>query len=409
MLIGPVLAVVTLSLGDTTSTTLRPRAVESGLAVDVQNSARSALTFGFENSSFALSYVPSFGVIDVARRGDFVLMQTAGANYAWWTRRLRLDLALTGSIGRQGYLGFGARPVVPGADLTNGGATPTPGGATPGTGSPPSTPDPNAGYLAQQDILYTGSLRVSLAVSYALSRRSQLAMSLGYSIAGGLGATETTLPLRRGPDGSAAWTYMLTHRDDLTTSVAAAFTEVPSRDSRFYTATALETWSHRFSVTTQGSIGAGLTYLQAKIPGTPIDRSLLAAGVANLAQTHKLEGHALLTLGVGAGLGTGYNQVLGTVTQVLSANARVGWTKDRTTLGATADAAESLPRSSPNASQVIGAGAVATYRVADPLSVMLGGRWTYQVLPTAALAAGAEPNYWQIFAGATLTAPDIVF
>lgn len=410
MLLAPLLASVTLSLGDTSLSTLRSRPVDRSVALDLQNTARAALTFGFDHSSVDLFYSPSLGVIDVTRDGQFVLMQSAGVDYAWWTRRLRLDFAVVGSLGRQSFLGFGTAPLQPGAAVGNGGTdNPAP---APGAGTPDANPGaaaPNAAYLAQQEVIYTGTLRASFSLSYDLSRRWSTTAGVGYSVSGGLGSSKEFLPLRRGPDANTAWTYRLTRADTLTTSLTAAYFAVPSLGSRYYTATLLETWSHRFAPLTVGSLGAGVTYLQSKVPATDTERSVLGAGLANISQGYKLEDHSILELGAGAVLGTGYNQVLGTVTQQVSGFARVAWSKGDFSLVATGDASESLPRSSPTATRVFGAGIVATQQVVDPLTLMLGGRWTHQVLPETAVLAGIHPDQWQLFAGVTLTAPQITF
>lgn len=397
-----ILAALTLTLSDTTNAQLRPR-IEGGETVDLQTTGNAALTLTGKRSSFGLAYNPSVGVVDVTHDPQHTLFHGARATYSYSHNRLTLTLGVGGSIGRQSYLTVAG--VAPAQDKpANPPATGAPGAAMmPGQAQNGTT----TGYLVRRQVVNAGSANAAFGMTYVLTRRWSIAGNLGFVIGGGLGDSEEVLPKYYGPSAGATATYQLTRLDTLATSLNTSYTKVPTLGSRFVTSTLLETWGHRWSKRTATTLGVGVTHLRSR-PNAEADYSdsILFAGNIGITHMRPLGENETLSLFASTGLTTPYNPVLGIVQQTLNEAAGVTWHKDRTTLGATATASQSLPLDSPTATRFVGLGATAGYRLAEYVGLQLGAAWFKQVLP-AANAAADVPAQWLIFAGVALGAPPI--
>jgi len=434
MLLVPMLAAVTLSLSDATDLSLRSRPETRTTALDLNTYPSVVLASASKRSTWDLGYRPRIGWIDLTANPELIVQHSAGAGYAWSTRRLRLSLAVSGSYGKVGYYAAVAQaaPAAPaGGDANPGPADPNAGGgATPGPGDPGTVPTPGQGqpvvgapmqgpqYLPQVSVLETASAGVSLGMGYTISHRWSLSLGIGYSAGGGLGSSEPYLPFRHGPNAAIGVGYQITKADGLNSSLGANLDVVPKRKSRFYTINLLETWTHQFNSLMTGSLGVGATYVQSRVgqldpltmeltPG-PRTRSVNGAGVVGLTRAFKLDGGALLTVGGGGTLSTTYNPVVGTFYQSVSGGAGVGWSRKRLALQAGAQASHSLPLDDPQALKSYGGNAGATYQLAAPVALYAGGYWTHQVLPATALNT-IDPNRWGANIGISLAAPPIKF
>lgn len=402
MLPGVLLAAVSLSVADASTATVRSTVTGHEVALDLNTTPRAELRFGRGPSTLSLGYSPSFAWVDVTRDGSFALLHSATATYGWSEKRLRLTLAIAGSIGRQSYLTVGS--IAP-APVDQGGGMPTqPAPATPSGGTTP--PANTTTFFPQREIVETGSFSVSLGTTYQLTRRWTLTDRIGYDVSGGLGDSKSFVPLRRGPTASATVDYLLTRDDSVASSVSWSLVDVPSRGSRFTTVTLLETWRHRFAIRTLGRIGAGGTFLRSRDAAhEPTVNSLLAAGLLGFSQGWILGHNEALSFSANGNLGAEYNPVLGEVRQRIGADAGWDWSKDRTSLGCRGQVSQTLPLHSPNAALLYGASVNASYHVADPLAVSMGAAWTRQVLPSSLAVADVSSDQWRVFLTLTLVAP----
>jgi hypothetical protein len=403
MLLGPTLAVVSLTVADASTAEVRSLPAGDGAAVDLSTSPSALLTLSARRSAWAFGYSPRIALLNVTRQSELAVFHNAFAGYAWWAKRVQLRLGVHGSIGSQSFVAARA------PTATAGTAEPAPG-----PGQEPTTPDAMPApvdttadpFLPQREVVETGSAGVTFDVGYRLAPRFSLALGVAFDVSGGIGDSEPLIPYRRTAVGSASLTYNLTRRDDLTTSLSTSITQVPEVGSRFVTITALETWSHRFGLRTNGSLGAGATYLRSRAtPDSDTDNTVQANGSASLSQGFLLDDGATLTAAANVALDTGYNQVLGVVGQRASGQASLAWQRDRVSAGASFQTSQTLPLDDPNAALSYGAGVNFGVRVADPFQLQAGGSWSHQVLPESAAFTSASADQWSAFIGFTLTLP----
>jgi hypothetical protein len=402
MLLAPTLAALTITISDYSGAQLRSQTNGSDTALDVYTSPAASAVFGFKRSSLAFSYSVSFGLIDATREPTYVVMQQGGVVHSWWTRRLRLSTSVSGALGSQSYLGTPSQQL----------SVSEPDSGSGQNAAPEQQPagDAASTFLPQREVVETFAARLSLGLSYSLSRRWSYSQNLGYDVSGGRGVSEDFLPLQRGPSAALSLSHQLTRRDTLVTTLDGRIIDVPSRDSRFVTIGAQETWQHRFAERTTGQLGAGLSYLRARpAADAPIDHSLYGVGSAAFGQGYALADRALLSLTLSSSLSTSYNPLTATVAQRLSGSAGVSWEKERLTLSASTYVTQTLPPNAPDAARSYGAGATAQYRLVDRVLLVFGARWSHQVVPETVLSEGDfSPDQWAIFAGIGLGLPPLV-
>jgi hypothetical protein len=402
---GPILGWTgALSLSDRSEARLRSVAGD-GEAIDLETTGLARLDLSFRRAKLVLAYSPRFGYPDVTRAPELLVVNAGRVGAEWWTKRLRLQIYQDGSVGRQTYLGLAGPATIaaeasPGAAAT-GGTGGTGGGGTTG-GAPSST------YVPRATVLYTASLRTSAGGAYRLDRAWVVAATAGHEIGGGAdAASERFLPRRRTEDGSVSVAHELTRRDQLTSRLGTSTSFVATTGGAFVTIDALEIWRHLWSKRTQGTLGAGATYLDAKTDRTSsFHGELLASGLASAVHTIPLRDG---TMGARADvrLATAYNAVLGAVTQQVWASAGAFWAKDRVSASALLDAGETLPQSAPTAARFVGASVITTYAPAKVVRLDVGFRTTAQLLPDA--FGGAIPAQWVAFTAVTVLAPLLEF
>jgi hypothetical protein len=263
--------------------------------------------------------------------------------------------------------------------------------------------------LPQVSVLEVGAASAALSASYLFTRRWSGALGIGFSVGGGLRGSDAYLPFRYGPFAAASVSYQLTQADGLTSSLSGGLDILPKRHTRFQTITLLESWVHKFDPLTVGTIGAGATYLQGKAKGSPTTRAVNAAGLAGLTRAFKLDGGAVLGLGVNATLNSAYNPVLGNVTQGLSGGLGATWARKRLALNAGVQGSHSLPFDDPQAFRSYGASGGATYQLSEPIALSAGAYWSHQVLPPSVVLSTTDPNRWGATLGVVVVAPPIKF
>lgn len=420
MLLVPWLAAVTLSLSDHSGAELRSIPERRSTSLDLSTSPRAALAVTSKRSSSDVSYAPRLEWADVTKERAFVLVHTGAWGYVWSSPRLRLSFTVGGSYGRVSYRNAVA------ASTPVGGATDTSGSATVRTAGPVAQPQA-AQVLPTISVLRVGSGSAALNMSSALSRRWSLVLSLGFGAGGGLAASEKFLPFRYGPFANAGLAYQWSKHDTLSSDLNGGIDILPERDSRFQTVTLLESWKHGFGPLTQGTLGAGATFLRSRTttasaepdPGSadpgvaapaPVpqqSRTVSGAGVASIWQGFKLDGGANLGVTTAATLNTNYNPVLGTVAQNLGGSVVIAWARKQVGLSLGAVGSRSLPLEDANSFKSYGASGNLTYQLSRTVSLSLAGYWNHQSLPQAALLPAIDPNRWGTSLGLTIAAPPI--
>jgi hypothetical protein len=403
MLLGPTLAAVSLTFVDASSAEVRSVPDGGSVALDLSTSPSALLALTARRSAWSFGYAPRIALLNVTRDSELAVFHNAFVGYAWWTKRLRLGVTAYGGVGSQSF--FSARTAA--APFAT--PDPAPGDAPPAepSGEAPAPSDAATDpFLPQREVIETGSAGGAIGIGYRLAPRWDLSLGVAYEISGGINESKPLIPFRRTASGSASVGHGLTRRDDLATTLSSSVTDVPDVGSRFVTVSLFETWSHRFGVRSNGSLGAGATYLRARPTADgETDNSIQANGSASYNQGFLLTDGATLTASASVTLDTGYNQVLGVVGQRVSGNAALAWQRDRASASAQWNTSQTLPVDDPSSALSYGAGVSFGYRVAEPFQVQAGGSWSHQVLPDSVTVRSASADQWGAFIGFTLTLP----
>ena len=360
-------------------------------AVDIETRPGAGLAFAWPDTELTLEYAANIAKIDVALDPPVLLLNNGRAAAAWWTQTLRLTLAEEASYGHTSYLGL-----APAAQL---GPAPTPGGV------------PTITYVPPASDVTIGSLRTIASATWRIDARWNSSASAYYEVAGGIDdISQLSVPRRHGPGGDVTATYALEPTDDLATRVAASDTRVSATGGEFFTVAATETLTHRWSEATQGSVGAGLTFLRSRASALfTFGYSVLPNGTASLSHTIPLESRSTLTLTTSTGLGTGYNSAAGLVQYSASALGAATWTRDPFGVTATVSGGQSIRVRDvdPPVSRALTGSLVASYRPVELIVFEIGARTSWQFSEDPRI--GSYPAQWVLFAAISLHAPPLRF
>lgn len=268
-----------------------------------------------------------------------------------------------------------------------GGPTPSPGGTpTPTAPETPTTTTP-----ALLDIARLGTFDVTAGVSHELSRQTTFGVDGGYHLTGGLDDESRALyPVLPSMDATATVDYELDGRNTFTTRFSNTYAWGADETRTFMTILD-ESWRHRFSRRTTGSVNAGLSYSRTDRPNLPTPHSIYPLGGASIDHTARL---ARGTAFVGANVSAA--PVLDLTTAVvdprLGIGANAGWSLDRFSAYATYNSSLSLTDGAEGALSYIATDVGVSYQIGLGFSVDGGVRET-----------------WQRFEGITLIEPTTVF
>jgi hypothetical protein len=238
------------------------------------------LSFGWPRYRLSLGYSPSFLLTPLERKPrDLLVYHSLFLNTGYTYRHTTFGVNGSFSFGKVNFQvaqlqnpaaltpNMGDKPVstppatdpnAPAAQPTQPGQQPTPAGGT-GTPTTPGSAQPLQPRIVNREVRYE-TWTIGANVAHQVSRELSLAAVAAYTVGGGLrDADRVDYPLTHGTivGGIAAYALVWTSRDSFVTSTTAqgAFS---SNGNRALSLQVRESWNHRFSKRTSGSVGAGL-------------------------------------------------------------------------------------------------------------------------------------------------------
>lgn len=391
-LFAPILAQA-LTLGAADRTELRGREFDGELDFDAQTSPSVTLALTTPRTSYSLTYAPTITLFSFQDPdAELVVFHnlTAAANLRF--RRTTLSLMQSAGYGRRN-LRLDALTL----------SAPEAPAESPDPTTPP--PDPSVTQTRAVDqVVRIGSSNTSLGLSHVLSRRWGLSEFVGYSVSGGLNnVSRAAYPLQRQGYGGVGLGYALTRNDGLSTRLDGRYS-VTEPDEKAVIVSLEEVWSHRFSTTWTGSVGAGLAWTRFEdddLPGG--DTQLLPAGSAGMDYSVARELDRFgLTFNVS--VSPVVDRTTGGVDQRVLWSAAVSRTRGFWTLVGSTSGTRSLGGNSEVSLTSYGASVGAIYQIAPELSVDTGLSVVWQDFEIDGVLddQGFEP-IWAGFVGLTLS------
>lgn len=339
--------------------------------------ATVALAFEGRRSRLLLSYAPTFTLTDFTGNRSRQLLNTVTLGLGYRGRRYVLALTEAVSYGQRRFTGLTPPEVNPVTGMVV--TQVVPGPAT---------------------VLYANSVTQATA-NFRLTRRQELMLVVGYNIGGGINEeSRLTLPLVSGPRAETRWTYRLTLRDNLGTSLTAL--RVHTHDKPINAAEPVNTgsvaltehWTHVWEKSTTTDLSAGVALL---VEGEPRKRTKpYGQGFATFTRTFPTaHRHAVIQLLAGAGVAILVDQVSGQAQPVAQANLQGAWSQNPVRLYLNVGAIKSLESSQANAAEVATAELGARYSLSKRLDLALGVRANDQSIfaPKGPAAAGAANGF----------------
>lgn len=260
----------------------RGRDTAGSVGVDLVDVPRAHIDVTNRRWEYLFDYVANAVLPDLELGVSPQLLQIADVGVAWRSRRIRVGVTEYATYGEQNsaYL-LGGVPTAAAPAPT---LTPVGGGTQ---------------LLAQPVTLQYGSSRTVLASQFRISRHWSGTASTEYDIGGGLDATSrASLPLVKGPRADATADYRLTEIDTLQTRASAlaststtapcspAALDVPAGsncDPSAEEGIVTETWQHRLSRAWTSALGAGASYMRARLRDPqPYEQFVYPVGSASL-------------------------------------------------------------------------------------------------------------------------------
>jgi hypothetical protein len=376
----------TISVGDRTET--RARVDASQVVLDVETRPSVTLGVSTHRASYALSYTPSFSVINMGAYTDAdpLVYHSASLRAGWRWRRATFSISESGSYGRQNFRALAVGAPVAGA--APGQAPPPPAGSTaPQVPAQTGVVDQTAGF---------GSSTTTLWLTYALTRLWQTSASGGYVISGGVDAASRELiPVQRGPFAALTATYRASRVDAVTLSLSGRESETGGLTTTVAgvpTATLAPTravligldvgLSHSFAATVKGSLTAGAAYADTRTFATSAaaestDRTVVPVVVSTLAQNFKVE-RARVAMTYTIGLTPNIDRFAGTIDNRVTWAIASMWTRHRLTLGANVAGLQSIDPTNDAAVTAYGGGVQVMMRFNRHWSYEAGIRAAWQ-------------------------------
>jgi len=375
-----------LSFSVEDSAALRSRLAADVVSLDAEMDPGLTLALRQKRVAWTLGYYPQLTLNDFAGSppGSPSVTHTVNAQSSIAFRRAQLTLSQSGSYGTQNLR-------VPAIF-----APPVPEPAREAADAMPAA-DPNEALaiLAQPTLItaaYDEPIRYansssSVALGHVLSHRLTLSETLGYSFGSGLDTSARALYPRQDQVGAGVSLGTIVSRNDtLTSSLSAQLTTTKNTNARILSGT--ESWSHRFSPTVNGDIGAGLAYTESVDPaGNPTSVLPVGSVSVSLQQPRRRVRHSVsLSLGVAPQV----DRVSGTI------DSRATWsltgvrTRGPLTLSLNSAGTSSLDENSANRFLALGGTAQASYAVTEEFSGALSVGSTWQDFRTAT----STPPVW---------------
>jgi hypothetical protein len=382
---------------------VRGRDTAGVLGVDLADVPTAHLGVTNRRWEYTLDYSALAILPDVELGVSPQLLQSGDIGVSWRNRRVRIGLTEYATYGQSNstyLLGGPATTVVQPV-------TPTPVGGGPQL-------------LAQPATLLFGSSRTVLASQLAFSRRWSGTASIEYDVQGGLdAASQAYLPFVSGPRADATATYALTQVDSLQTRASALESSASSSpcspvainvppgsscDPAVQEVLVTETWQHRLSRTWQSALGAGASYLRARLRDEqPYEQFVYPVGSASIERvTGPLENRNIIRLE--ALVSPVLDVRIGVLDERAQATFDVSQRFRNTTVRGRVAAARSIESPLVEPATFFQTSLETDVRLSPIVSVGGGIRYAWQEqAPLGAFSGGF------VFAGVTFSAPEIRF
>jgi len=360
-------------------TEVRARSSNEGAAAFDLETALDVMAVGRSRRwELRLGYAPRLTLRgDVGPSPDVLHGVVLGVGYGG--RRASISLHEEGSFGRQSWT-----PFIPDPTLA-------PGAPGPGT-------------LPAPLIINYASSRTGLSAKLAPARRWGLGLSLAYALSGGTDApSRASLPFQTGPRGALSAEYALTRTDHLASTASASWTGFSSGpEDILLQATA--SWRHALGRNTESTLDGGAAWATARAgPSEPLRSQ--AHPIAEATITHRIPSLRIDARVTGR-ISPVIDPLSGRVDERLEASGGVTWNATRTiSIFGQVGAAQSLAWARPGAVTMAFHGLTVAYRASKLVQLDGGTRGFWW----ATRGADAPPPQWIVFAGLTLTAPEVRF
>jgi hypothetical protein len=439
--------VATLEVGARTELRQRqPGNGNSDRAFDLELSGLTRWALDFRRGRLSLAYLPQFSYGNFTDAGDSVTELLHGVEFdaEWRWRRTRLALAER--------VAFGTRS---GSSL-----------------SVALEPDPVTGALVLQPLpantqLHYVATGTTMSVAHALSRRSDLGVSAGYSISGGSDElSRRVLPLAVGERALLQWQLRTSSVDTWVSELGGEFVRTSAlpgapADTRSTLVGAIERWRRRWTTRTRTELAAGARFAIETVSRTAyygyptgsasITHRLVTGGTEGATggtagttretsetareadgttretrgATRETSGttgqsrqssegddrigtssrHATLELEANCGFDVVIDRLTGLPDRRGQVTAQAEWSLDRTSLRGAAGRAQSLARDDPNSLVVTYSEAAVRYRLLDPLALEAGVRVVDQHYQSPTAQAIASGLSWTTFVAIAFAPP----
>jgi hypothetical protein len=359
--------------------------------VRARNSYDGAATFDLETGldvmamgrsrrwELKLGYTPRLTLRgDVGPAPDFMHGVVLGARYTG--RRASISLFEEASYGRQTWTPFIA-------------AEPTLGPGAAGLGA-----------LPLPVVIDYAFSRTGLSAKLAPTRRWGLGLSLECALSGGADtSSRASLPFQSGPRGALSAEYALARTDHLTSAFGASWTGF-STGPEDIIVQATESWRHALGRHTESTLAGGVAWTTSRTGASAPFRSL-AHPIAEATITHGIPS-LRLHLHATSRISPVIDPVIGRVDERVDTNGGGAWrVTRRVSILGYAGAAQSVSWATPGAITMLYHGITVMYRASKIVQIDGGTRgfwWRTR-------GEDAPPPQWIVFAGLTLTAPQVRF
>jgi hypothetical protein len=315
---------------------------------------------------------------DIGPSPDVLHGVVLGAGYRG--RRESLSLYGEWSVGRQTWT-----PLVPEAMAGSGAA-------------------PVVGTLPAPLVIDYAASRTGLLAKLVPARRWALSLTLEYALSGGTDArSRASLPFQVGPRGALGAEYALTRTDHLTTTLGAQRADFSSGPEDILTQ-ATESWRHALGRNTESTLGGGAAWTTARTSASATFRTLTLP-VVEAAIAHRIPSPRI-DLRASGRVAPVIDPITGVMDERVDASSSASWRATRAlSILATVGGLQSIAWARPGAVTVLFHQLSVTYR-ANKVVQLEGGTRSYW---WSTRGAEVPLPQWAVFAGATLTAPQVRF
>jgi hypothetical protein len=349
--------------------------------------------------NLSLGYNPLLNMRDVSGNNRAsVVLHNGYLSLGYTERALSLSLSQSASVGKVAFRGLRAAPL-----------------------DPKAVPDPTmpkVDLVPANEVVQVFNESTNASVGYRWDARLSSALGGSYSISGGSGQAQTTLPRIRTAGGTVSTNYLISGSDTIGGNVGltnigthggtfqdpTTMMSVASPDYDYWTVAATATWSHRFSrIDSVSFFGGAYGYNTTIVHRRPYYALTFTGGGSYDTELFH-EGRLTVTSGLGVSVAPAINALSGEIQRRVQGTGRVGGRYEEWFLNITGDGSGSIPFGDPNAARIVGVGASLGYAPAKFMDISLEYRSTWQ-------HAGSSPvsRLWVAFLNLSFRAPPVRF